>query len=75
MSDWSHGIDSNADEGKGWRSSVSSYKMQDDNRGEEEANDREVSISQKWVAVEDCDEDADVGGKEGEQNPRLKSLK
>ena len=46
--------------------------MQENDRGEEEANDGKVSISQKWVAVEDCDEDADVGAEEGEQNPSLK---
>ena len=45
---------------------------QENDRGEEEANDGKVSISQKWVAVEDCDEDADVGAEEGEQNPSLK---
>ena len=76
MSEWCHGVDSNADEGKGGGSvSSSSCEMQENDRGEEEANDGEVSISQKWVAVEDCDEDADVGAKEGDQNPSLKSLK
>jgi len=43
--------------------------MQEYDRGEEEADNGEVGSSQDWVAVEDCDEDADVGGKEGEENP------
>jgi len=43
--------------------------MEENDRGEEEANDGEVSRSQERVAVEDCDEDADVGAKQGEQNP------
>ena len=46
--------------------------MQDNDIGEEEANDGEMSSSQKRVAVEDCDEDADVGAKQGEQDPSLK---
>ena len=45
--------------------------MQEYDRGEEEADNGEVSCSQDWMAVEDCDEDADVGGKEGEENPSL----
>ena len=45
--------------------------MEENDRGEEEANDGEVSRSQERVAVEDCDEDADVGAKQGEQNPCL----
>ena len=45
--------------------------MQEYDRGEEEADNGEVGCSQDWVAVEDCDEDADVGGKEGEENPSL----
>ena len=45
--------------------------MQEYDRGEEEANDGEVSCSQDWMAVEDCDVDTDVGGKEGEKNPSL----
>ena len=47
--------------------------MQDNDIGEEEANDGEMSSSQKRVAVEDCDEDADVGAKQGEQDASLKS--
>ena len=38
--------------------------MEENDRGEEEANDGEVSRSQERVAVEDCDEDADVGAKQ-----------
>ena len=49
--------------------------MQDNDRGEEEANGGEMSSSQKRVAVEDCDEDADVGAKQGEQDASLKSYR
>ena len=45
--------------------------MENNDGGEEKTNDGEVSRSQDWVAVEDCDEDADVGAKQGEQNPCL----
>ena len=45
--------------------------MHEYDRGEEEADYGEVGCPQDWVAVEDCDEDAHIGGKQGEEDPSL----
>ena len=72
MSQGGHGIDGDANEREN-RGGVSPRfsEIQDDNGGEEKTNDGKVSCSDKWVTVEDCDQNPDVSSKEGEEDPGL----